>query len=573
MQFTKLLKLLLVTVAVVAVTHSWSARSYAVGTWPVRTGFENYTLGDLNGQQGWETQSVVDVQNTEVAAGAQAVRLSSQSLASYSAPATTRSIVYVEAYTKAEPDTVYPELPAPAGASCLLFFHATDGIVCLDGDGLGSGTWKTTGIQADQWTQVSIEQNYQTDKWKLFVNGAVVLENLGNAYNDTAAFQKFECQAGEAGPMLLDDFYTGANEKAMIGNVGATDSTTGSARLHYAVSDIGEHAPEVSVFYGMQDADMDMEMWGSRVDVVGALDVGAYYTDLAGLRYSTAYYYRTYALNTAGGAWSEQTTPFYTEVKRPVVGDPSVAIDDTVDLFYMVVLGRPPEPNAVISWHEGYYDVAVALQIDVRFVVREMARQFFLSDEYLARNRTDEEFINDCYRAFLFRTPSQGEVDDYLNDVDPETGLVRWNRAEVMTRFAESEEFLARVAELFPDLEGVKVRNFVTFMYIGIFDRLSDTDGLNSWAADIAAAEDKQLRSEEMALLFFESEEGQIRAPDNQTKVIRCYRAFLGRFPAANEIAYWTDQLDSGTYTLTTLVHEFASSTEFAEILDLYFGL
>ena len=57
----------------------------------------------------------------------------------------------------------------------------------------------------------------------------------------------------------------------------------------------------------------------------------------------------------------------------------------------MVVLGPAPEAGAVEAWETGYFDAAVAMNIDVRFVVREMGRLFFLSEEYDQRNRSDAE--------------------------------------------------------------------------------------------------------------------------------------------------------------------------------------
>ena len=53
---------------------------------------------------------------------------------------------------------------------------------------------------------MAIRQDYVTHTWDLWVNSAPVLTGLGNAYMTASSFEKFECQAGEGGPMWLDYF-------------------------------------------------------------------------------------------------------------------------------------------------------------------------------------------------------------------------------------------------------------------------------------------------------------------------------------------------------------------------------
>lgn len=177
---------------------------------PIDTDFEapDYSIGDLNGQQGWTTVNTATVSSDAAAAheGSQGLHITSSSQAIYPADPNSLSVVWVDGYCKAEPVNFYPELPAPTSVTCFLFFHATDGIVCLDGDGAGSGTWRVTGQGASAWTRLGVRQDYGSSTWDLYVNGSAVLRNLGNAY-DSAGFSRFEAQAGEAGPMYLDSFY------------------------------------------------------------------------------------------------------------------------------------------------------------------------------------------------------------------------------------------------------------------------------------------------------------------------------------------------------------------------------
>ena len=89
-----------------------------------------------------------------------------------------------------------------------------------------------------------------------------------------------------------------------------------------------------------------------------------------------------------------------------------------VSSFYEEVLGRAPESGAVDEW-ETQFDYAVGFDIDVRFIPREMARLFFLSEEYANRDRTDAEFLTDCYRVFLRRADSPDSACDLHNAAQP----------------------------------------------------------------------------------------------------------------------------------------------------------
>ena len=191
------------------------AMSVSAAPWPINTDFEspNYSIGDLNGQQGWSTVNDVAVtaDSEAVYSGSQGVRLTSSSQAIYEADSAASSVVWIQGYCKAEPVNFYPELPAPTSVTCFLFFHQTQGIVCLDGDGVGSGTWVSSGMVPTDWTRLSVRQDYTAHNWDLYVNGSRVLSGLGNAYHNSS-FDRFEAQAGETGPMYLDAFYSAAQQ-------------------------------------------------------------------------------------------------------------------------------------------------------------------------------------------------------------------------------------------------------------------------------------------------------------------------------------------------------------------------
>ena len=266
---------------------------------------------------------------------------------------------------------------------------------------------------------------------------------------------------------------------------------------------------------------------------------------------------------------AETPTAAPTPADTPTPGPTPEPILEMVGSFYDLVLGRDPAPSETQGW-QIYFNYAVNFNIDVRFIPREMARLFFLSVEYANRGRANAEFLTDCYRVFLDRDPSQTELDNWLGGV--------WNRSQVMTIFSESEEFANRVQGIYPGFEGSLVRNFVTFMYIGLLDRLVDQNGLEYASGLFGAAfasggvEAVRAQAKQMAREVIVSAEFLGRQPTTADYVARFYRAFLGRFPNDTETAYWTGELDSGRQSTSGVIDLFADSAEFTARLEEYFS-
>lgn len=223
------------------------------------------------------------------------------------------------------------------------------------------------------------------------------------------------------------------------------------------------------------------------------------------------------------------------------------------------------------AWYTGYFLTAVNASIDVRFVPQEMGRLFFMSQEYADRNRTRAEFITDCYQAFLRRQPSQAELDAWLGDFS-------WSRPQVVSLFAQSTEFATYIKGQFPGLDGEPARNLVTAMYIGLLDRLVDTDGLNYFSGLFASAyassgiEGVRAEARNLGRLILASAEYLSKNPTNATHVERLYRGYLGRFPGSGELSFWTGELDAGRETTDSLIDAFAASSEFSALLTATFG-
>jgi hypothetical protein len=272
----------------------------------------------------------------------------------------------------------------------------------------------------------------------------------------------------------------------------------------------------------------------------------------------------TYSGNAANAGSSSAT------LSQVVQSSGAFATANLITSFYLAILGRNPEAGAVDAWAQGYFVYSATMGIDVRFAAQEMARVLFGSAEYAARARTDSQFIQDAYWALLHRAPSSSELASWLSG--------SWSRPQVVASFAESVEFGNYIAGLFPGQGGESTANFVATMYVGLLDRMPDASGLASFrsmfdgAFAAAGIEGVRANARIMGSVVIASPEYQSKAPSNPTNVIRLYRGYLGRYPAAGEIAYWSNQLDAHTATIESLIDSFAASPEFSARLNAYFG-
>jgi hypothetical protein len=145
---------------------------------PYKTGFENsegFTAGlTLNGQGDW-TATGATITNAvhQGAVGEQSVALEANSEIDKTFSATGETVVWMEGYFRGAGTTADPSFPADPLASAIVFFSATNGIQCLNGNGTGGGTWAGTGVtlNADNWYKVTIRQDYTGKKWRCYVDG------------------------------------------------------------------------------------------------------------------------------------------------------------------------------------------------------------------------------------------------------------------------------------------------------------------------------------------------------------------------------------------------------------------
>lgn len=238
-------------------------------------------------------------------------------------------------------------------------------------------------------------------------------------------------------------------------------------------------------------------------------------------------------------------------------------IRNLIRQYYNRILNRAPKISAIDAW-EGYFNYTLDFDVGAHFIAGDIGRRFFVSDEYLHRNCSREQFIRDCYRAFLLRNPSEEEVAAWLNG--------SWSRDEAISIFVNSNEFMYLIIGIFPDDEGDAVRNFIATMYRGILERLVDGGAVDAYDGFLRETTDKRGAVKWIAKVFFGSDEYVSKNPTNRDRVICLYRGLLGRFPSDGEISYWEEELNSGRATLEELIDIFCNSEEFTARLIEFFG-
>ena len=101
-------------------------------------------------------------------------------------------------------------------------------------------------------------------------------------------------------------------------NSAATSVTTTGAQLNGVVTDIGDGAPSVKIFYGTSDGGLDEGSWDASITLPGTQS-GAFSGSVSGLSPATAYFFRAQATNTAGTNWAPNAASFETDPEPPAV--------------------------------------------------------------------------------------------------------------------------------------------------------------------------------------------------------------------------------------------------------------
>ena len=234
-----------------------------------------------------------------------------------------------------------------------------------------------------------------------------------------------------------------------------------------------------------------------------------------------------------------------------------------VERMYTVVLNRSSDKAGIDDWTEkllsGQNDGA------------DIAHGFFMSQEFIKKNYSNEDYINYLY-AGLF--------DRIADDTGKETWLAALNnklsRLYVLKGFIDSTEF-KKLCESYGIEPGTisltsvtdknpKVTRFVTYLYRNILSREPEMQGLTNWVQQLVS---KKKTAAEVALGFTCSDEFKNKNTSNEEYVKLLYSTILGRSADAAGLANWVKLLENGL-SRNYVLNGFTQSTEFKNMCASY---
>jgi len=245
----------------------------------------------------------------------------------------------------------------------------------------------------------------------------------------------------------------------------------------------------------------------------------------------------------------------------PTTPPPQGDITQFVTRLYTDALGRTQAPTAaeVNHWTN---------QIRTgRETGASVAGAFFTSDEMFLRGLSNEQYVRTLYLALMGRTPPANDLTYWRGRLD--TGITREN---VLASFLNSDEF-DRVCRSFgitrgsfTPSPGSMVRIFVLQLYMDALGRtqVPSANEINHWTNQLTSGRDT---GASVAYAFFFSTEMLNRNLSNTQYILTLYQALFGRTPPANDLAYWTGQLNNGNSRYNVFI-SFINSDEFNRVCN-----
>lgn len=230
--------------------------------------------------------------------------------------------------------------------------------------------------------------------------------------------------------------------------------------------------------------------------------------------------------------------------------------------MYTVALGRSAEASGLDYWT----DLLTTHETDGAGI----AYGFIMSQEFQNRNLSNKDYVNVLYKTFFNRSADADGQAYWL------AALANGKpRGYVLAGFVNSNEFDA-LCDSYGIIRGTMredgtacntgIRQFVERQYTKVLNRAGEKDGINFWTEEIIYG---RHTAEEVAKMFFQSDEFLARNLNDADYVETLYVTFLGRASDSNGKNFWINNLRSGM-DRNTVLEGFSKSVEFAEILAGY---
>jgi hypothetical protein len=193
-----------------------------------------------------------------------------------------------------------------------------------------------------------------------------------------------------------------------------------------------------------------------------------------------------------------------------------------------------------------------------------MAGYFFNSAEYLAANKTNDQFVADLYNTFFNRPPDAGGQGYWVSQIVG--GLPR---EVVLFSFMFSTEFRTFTEGIFGNTAARPEVDMVVDFFRGLLNRLPDTASFNYWlgqlrTAQCAGAGPVYTAVDQISAAFMFNPEYDNRARNNTQFVTDMYYSFLRRGGDVAGVQYWINELNTGArYRNDVRYFGFLNSAEF----------
>jgi TolB protein len=233
---------------------------------------------------------------------------------------------------------------------------------------------------------------------------------------------------------------------------------------------------------------------------------------------------------------------------------------DFVTRFYQLCLSRDPDSAGLNGW--------VNWLVTGAKTGADVAYGFVFSDEFIARNVSNEQYVTILYRAFFNREPDSGGYSGWLGYLN--TGA---SRQWVLAGFINSQEFKNLCAayginpgSLDVSSDNSQVAAFVTRFYQLCLSRDPDSAGLNTWVNWLVTG---AKTGADVAYGFVFSDEFIARNVSNEQYLTILYRAFFNREPDSGGYSGWLGYLNTGASRQWVLAG-FINSQEFKNLCAAY---
>ncbi|MCQ2481934.1 MAG: leucine-rich repeat protein [Clostridia bacterium] len=244
---------------------------------------------------------------------------------------------------------------------------------------------------------------------------------------------------------------------------------------------------------------------------------------------------------------------------------PELNVGDFINRCYEVALGREADEAGLNYWVDGLNNGELC--------GAQVGFGFIFSEEYINKNRTNEEFVNDMYAMYFGREADEAGFNYWVEQLNNEIAT----REDIMAGFANSEEFFnlcgkygvvcgTYLVGVPNDMQG-GVNSFVARLYKVCLNRLPDQLGQTGWVMKLQSGE---VTGSTCAHGFVFSTEFIELNLDNTDFVKYMYRAFFGREADEVGLSYWVDMLNGETATREDVFNGFTGSPEFANLCASY---